>query len=91
VVKIKAGSLEVLDELREPDRRELQRVMNTEVLESLRLQEITFESSSISADKLKEDLFRGECGREVISTREYKPSLVRGPGGSWSGYASSVR
>lgn len=57
-VKIKAASLEVLDELREQDRRELQRVMNTEVLESARFQEIAFESSSISADKLKEDLFR---------------------------------
>ena len=58
VVKIKAASLEVLDELRDQDRRELQRVMNTEVLESARFPEITFESSSISADKLKEDLFR---------------------------------
>jgi polyisoprenoid-binding protein YceI len=32
--------------------------MNTEVLEPARFPEITFESSSISADKLKEDLFR---------------------------------
>lgn len=57
-VKIKAASLEVLDELREQDRRELQRVMNSEVLESARFPEITFESSAIGADKLKEDLFR---------------------------------
>ena len=57
-VKIKAASLEVLDELREQDRRELQRVMNSEVLESARYPEIAFESSTIGADKLKDDLFR---------------------------------
>jgi polyisoprenoid-binding protein YceI len=57
-VKIKAASLEVMDELREQDRRELQRVMNSEVLESARYPEISFESGGIGADKLKEDLFR---------------------------------
>src|SRR5579864_5491117 len=67
-VKIKAASLEVLDELREQDRRELQRVMNSEVLESSRYPEITFESSTIGADKLKEDLFqigRASCRERV--------------------------
>jgi polyisoprenoid-binding protein YceI len=57
-VRVKAASLEVLDELRDSDRRELHRVMNQEVLESSRFPEIVFESSEIKADRQKEDLYR---------------------------------
>src|SRR5579863_3824774 len=42
-VVIKTQSLEVLDELRESDRRELHRVMNDDVLESKRFPEVVFE------------------------------------------------
>jgi len=48
----------VLDELRDQDRRELQRVMNDEVLETARFREIVFESTVIHADQLKADLYR---------------------------------
>jgi len=58
VVRVKAASLEVLDEIRDQDRRELQRVMNNEVLETGRFPEITYESSAVQADKLKEELYR---------------------------------
>lgn len=57
-VRLKANSLEVLDELRDDDRRMLQRVMNDEVLESTRYPEIVFKSSEIRADKVKEDSYR---------------------------------
>ncbi len=57
-VVVKSANLEVLDDLREADKRELHRVMNDEVLETRRFPEIVFESSSISADKLKENLNR---------------------------------
>src|SRR5271167_1612180 len=56
--KVKADSLEVLDELRDSDRRELNRVMNREVLETAKFPEVTFESTRIIADKLKEDQYR---------------------------------
>lgn len=56
-VVIKAASLEVLDELRESDRRELHRVMNEDVLESRRYPEVEFESTSISADQQKEAVY----------------------------------
>jgi polyisoprenoid-binding protein YceI len=55
---IKAGSLEVLDELRESDRRELHRVMYEEVLEIRRFPEVVFESSSIAADRQRDTLYR---------------------------------
>jgi polyisoprenoid-binding protein YceI len=57
-VRVKAGSLEVLDELRDDDRREIHRVMNHEVLETLEFPEIAFESTQVKAEKLKDDLYR---------------------------------
>lgn len=55
---VKSSSLEVLDELRDSDRREIHRVMNNEVLESTQYPEITFESSSVTTEQLKETLHR---------------------------------
>jgi polyisoprenoid-binding protein YceI len=57
-VVIEAGSLEVLDDLREADRRELHRVMYDEVLETRKYPQVTFESSSIDVERLKENLNR---------------------------------
>jgi polyisoprenoid-binding protein YceI len=57
-VVIKANSMEVLDELRETDRRLLQRVMYDEVLEVRQFPEVVFESSTISADMQKEMMYR---------------------------------
>ena len=57
-VQIRAASLEVLDELRDTDRREIHRVMNQEVLETSRYPEIVYESTEIKAEKLREDLYR---------------------------------
>jgi polyisoprenoid-binding protein YceI len=57
-VRVKAASLEVLDELGDSDRRELHRVMNREVLETSRFPEIVFESSEVRADRQKDDLYR---------------------------------
>lgn len=57
-LRAKASSLEVLDELRESDFRQLQNVMHNEVLETPRYPELAFESSDVGVDKLKDDLFR---------------------------------
>jgi len=57
-VRVRAASLEVLDELSEVDRRELHRVMNREVLETEEFPEIAYDSTEVAADKLKEDLYR---------------------------------
>src|SRR5262249_28048237 len=56
--RVDAASLQVLDELRDDDRREIHRVMNTEVLEAARFPEIAYESSEIGAQKLKDELYR---------------------------------
>ena len=57
-VRIKADSLQVLDEMRDDDRRQLQRVMNDEVLETARFPEVRFDSGEISVEKQNESLFR---------------------------------
>jgi polyisoprenoid-binding protein YceI len=57
-VVAKTSSFEVLDELREADKRELHRVMYNDVLETKKFPEVAFESSSIHVSKLRESLFR---------------------------------
>lgn len=57
-IKAKTGSLEVLDELNQQDRRQLQRVMYDEVLEIERFPEFSFESSDIAVHGQKESIFQ---------------------------------
>jgi polyisoprenoid-binding protein YceI len=57
-VRVKAASLEVLDELRDSDRGELHRVMNKEVLETSTFPDVVFESSEVRADRQKDDLYK---------------------------------
>lgn len=56
--RIQAGSLEVLDELREDDRREIHRAMYKEVLEVSKYPEIVYETTGGRAEKLRQDLYR---------------------------------
>ena len=57
-VQVNPLSLEVLDEMRDSDRRELHRVMNKEVLETSHFPEVLYESTEIKAEKLRDDLYR---------------------------------
>ncbi|HTW58758.1 MAG TPA: YceI family protein [Terriglobales bacterium] len=57
-VIIRTASLEVLDELREGDRRELHRAMYNDVLETNRFPEAVYESTVIHAERLKDSLYR---------------------------------
>ena len=57
VLKIKAQSLTVTDNMGDKDRRELERTMNEEVLESARYPEIVFESTKVSASKAGDGQF----------------------------------
>jgi polyisoprenoid-binding protein YceI len=57
-VRVKSLSLEVLDELSDSDRKEIHRVMNREVLETTQFPEIAYDSTLVTAEKLKDDLYR---------------------------------
>ncbi len=57
-VSILAASLEVLDELRDADRREIHRVMKQDVLETTQFPEIVYESTEVKSEKVRDDLFK---------------------------------
>ena len=57
-LSITTGSLEILDEVRASDRREIERIMFDEVLEKSRYPKIEFKSSHVSATKISENVFR---------------------------------
>ena len=57
-IRGKTATFDVLDELRDDDRRKLLGVMADEVLEVGRFPEFVFESSSISAEMEKPDIYR---------------------------------
>lgn len=57
-VKGKTASFEVLDELREDDRKLIHRIMREEVLETSRYPEFAFTSTNVDLQKQKESVFR---------------------------------
>ena len=56
-MKIKAGSLTVTDDMSDKDRREMERTMNQEVLDTSRYPEIVFESVKVSGSKAGDGQF----------------------------------
>jgi polyisoprenoid-binding protein YceI len=60
-LRIKADSLEVTDDVSDKDRREMERQMRDDVLETNRYPEIVFESTDVSADKIT----GGQCRARV--------------------------
>ena len=56
-MKIKATSLNLLDEVSEYDRAEIQRVTFEEVLDTRAFPDITFESSKVSANRISDNLY----------------------------------
>lgn len=56
-VRIKAASLELMDEVSERDRREIDRLTFGEVLEIKHFPEVVFKSTQISVNKVSENLY----------------------------------
>lgn len=54
---VKASSLSVQDDISDKDRREIERLMNQEVLETAKFPEILYEASSISITKIGDTLY----------------------------------
>ena len=53
-IRIKAGSLNVTDNISEKDRREIEGALNKDVLETAQYPEMVFESSKVSANKVSD-------------------------------------
>jgi polyisoprenoid-binding protein YceI len=67
-LSITTGSLEILDEVRASDRREIDRIMFDEVLEKSRYPKITSKSSHVSATIVSENVFRLTVSGDLCST-----------------------
>jgi len=57
-IEVQAASLKVTDNVSDKDRREIERQMQEEVLETGRYPQITFESSSVSSEKVFEGQYK---------------------------------
>jgi polyisoprenoid-binding protein YceI len=58
VLRIRADSLEVMDDIKSKDRREMESTMNESVLESAKYPEIVFTSTNVSFNKLNEGRYQ---------------------------------
>ncbi len=57
-LQVRADSLEVTDDIKSKDRREIESNMNEKVLESSKYPTIVFESTQVSADQMAEGRYR---------------------------------
>ena len=83
-VRVKAAAMEVLDEMRESDRREIHRIMKSEVLETDQFPEMVYESAEVKIEQQKENLYRvllgGTLGLHGISNHhEFAAQVALGP------------
>jgi len=67
-VTVRAASLQVQDEMRDDDRRTLERIMNEEVLATSKHPEVTYQSADIRAVKTSEGVYKAEIrGRLTLN------------------------
>jgi len=94
MVQIKAASLEVLDELRDADRREIHRIMNQEVLETAKFPEVVFESQEVKSEKVRDDLYkvnvRGQLSLHGLSQSHTFGAQVSFGDGSFRAYGDFI-
>jgi polyisoprenoid-binding protein YceI len=57
-LSVKADSLSVTDNISDKDRAEMERTMREEVLETARYPEVTYRSTSVSANRIFEGMYR---------------------------------
>ncbi len=81
---IQAGSLEVLDDVSDRDRREMEKVMKNEVLEVARYPQIAYEASGIEVRRLSESLYTatidGELSFHGVTRRQPLVARIAGSG-----------
>ncbi len=82
-IRVKAGSLEVVDDVSDKDRRDIERQIREDVLETDRYPEIIFESTSISADRAAGQYrakIKGNVTlRSITRTCEVTAQIIAGP------------
>ena len=74
-LKIKAGSLAALDDIKEQDRLEIERQMRNDVLEVSKYPEIVFQSTSVTASRIKEGRYRARVIGDLTMHGVTQPNL----------------
>lgn len=83
-IRIQSGSLQVADEVSDKDRREMERQIREEVLETDRYPEIVFESTNVSADRIMASQYRAKIKgnltlRGLTRDCEITAQIIAGP------------
>jgi len=65
VLRIKSSSLEVTDDIKSKDRREIESTMNDSVLETVRFPEIVFRSAGVASDKIGDGRYQVKLSGEL--------------------------
>lgn len=82
-IRIQSGSLEVTDEVSDKDRRDIERQISEDVLETERYPEIVFESTAVSADRVAGQYrakIKGDVTlRGVTRACEITSQIIAGP------------
>jgi polyisoprenoid-binding protein YceI len=76
---IKASSLSIQDDISPKDRREMERLMNLEVLETAKFSEIRYEASAITINKISDMLYAANLDGELTlhGTTRRQPVTAR--------------
>jgi polyisoprenoid-binding protein YceI len=73
---IQAGFLSVLDDIKESDRNEMEKLMNEQILESARYPEIQYEGTAVSIHRLGDSLYSADLGGNLSLHGVVRPQLV---------------
>jgi polyisoprenoid-binding protein YceI len=65
-LSVNVGSLEIMDEVRASDRREIERVMFDEVLEKKTYPKVEYKSSKVTPSNIGENMYRVNIAGEVL-------------------------
>jgi polyisoprenoid-binding protein YceI len=75
-LKVKADSLEVMDDIKNKDRQEIESTMNQSVLENEKYPEISFGTTSVSASKLGEGRYQASLNGNLTLHGVTRPTVI---------------
>lgn len=75
-LKVRADSLEVMDDIKSSDRREMESTMNQRVLETAKFPEITFSSGSVSVTQLGEGRYQANLNGSLTLHGQSRPLMI---------------
>jgi polyisoprenoid-binding protein YceI len=75
-LKVRADSLEVMDDIKSSDRREIESTMNQRVLETTKYPEIAFSSAGVSVSQLGEGRYQANLNGSLTLHGQSRPLTI---------------